>query len=56
MLFRSIEEVETVVLRGNVNTRVQKLCDDEFDAVVLALPGLERSKFRKIKIRIGKIN
>lgn len=37
-----VEAVETKVLRGNVNTRVQKLVDDEFHAVVLALPGLER--------------
>lgn len=38
----SVEAVETKVLRGNVNTRIQKLVDDEFHAVVLALPGLER--------------
>lgn len=37
-----VETVETKVLRGNVNTRVQKLIDDEFHAIVLALPGLER--------------
>ena len=38
----NIEKIETKVLRGNVNTRIQKLLDDDFDAVVLALPGLER--------------
>lgn len=37
-----VEQVETKVLRGNVNTRIQKLVDNEFDAVVLALAGLER--------------
>ncbi len=30
------------VLRGNVNTRIQKLQDNEYDAIVLALPGIER--------------
>lgn len=30
------------VLRGNVNTRIQKLRDNEYDAIVLALPGIER--------------
>ena len=30
------------VLRGNVNTRISKLVNDEFDAIVLALPGIER--------------
>jgi hydroxymethylbilane synthase len=30
------------VLRGNVNTRISKLVDNEYDAIVLALPGIER--------------
>lgn len=30
------------VLRGNVNTRISKLANDEYDAIVLALPGIER--------------
>jgi hydroxymethylbilane synthase len=34
--------VTTKILRGNVNTRIQKLRDGQFDAIVLALPGLER--------------
>lgn len=34
--------VKTEVLRGNVNTRIQKLRDNHFDAIVLALPGIER--------------
>ncbi len=38
----NVEKIETKILRGNVNTRIQKLVDDEFHAVVLALPGLER--------------
>lgn len=35
-------KVETVNLRGNVNTRLQKCKDGEFDGVVLALAGIER--------------
>jgi hydroxymethylbilane synthase len=34
--------VKTKMLRGNVNTRIQKLKDGEYDAIVLALPGIER--------------
>jgi hydroxymethylbilane synthase len=34
--------VETKNLRGNVNTRIQKLVDGEFDMICLALAGLER--------------
>lgn len=33
---------ETAMLRGNVNTRLQKLQNGEFDAIILALAGLER--------------
>lgn len=35
-------KVTPKVLRGNVNTRIGKLVADEFDAIVLALPGIER--------------
>ncbi len=35
-------KVTSKVLRGNVNTRIQKLADGEYDAIVLALPGIER--------------
>lgn len=35
-------KVTPKVLRGNVNTRISKLVADEFDAIVLALPGIER--------------
>lgn len=34
--------VQTKMLRGNVNTRISKLLNDEYDAIVLALAGLER--------------
>ena len=34
--------ITTAPLRGNVNTRVKKLVDGEYDAIILALAGLER--------------
>lgn len=34
--------VKTKMLRGNVNTRIQKLRDGDYDAIVIALPGIER--------------
>jgi hydroxymethylbilane synthase len=34
--------IKTDILRGNVNTRVQKLLDGHYDAITLALAGLER--------------
>ncbi|MBT7610868.1 MAG: hydroxymethylbilane synthase [Bacteriovoracaceae bacterium] len=36
------KNIETKNLRGNVNTRIQKLVDGEFDIICLALAGLER--------------
>ena len=41
-LMPSAPAIETKTLRGNVNTRVQKLRNGEYDAIVLAMPGLER--------------
>lgn len=35
-------EIKCEMLRGNVNTRIQKLKDGNYDAIVLALAGLER--------------
>ena len=35
-------KITNQVLRGNVNTRLQKLLDGQYDAIVLALAGLER--------------
>lgn len=35
-------DVKCEMLRGNVNTRIQKLRDDNYHAIVLALAGLER--------------
>lgn len=35
-------DIETLLLRGNVETRLRKLSDGEFDAIVLASAGLNR--------------
>ena len=35
-------DIEVVPLRGNVNTRLRKLADGEYDAIILASAGLER--------------
>ena len=35
-------KVSCETLRGNVNTRIEKLNNDQYDAIVLALAGLER--------------
>ncbi|MGQ0385169.1 MAG: hydroxymethylbilane synthase [Gammaproteobacteria bacterium] len=41
-LRRSRPDIAVVVLRGNVETRLRKLDDGEFEATVLAMAGLER--------------
>ena len=38
-------DLEIVSLRGNVNTRLQKLEEENFDAIVLAVAGLKRLGF-----------
>lgn len=38
-------DLEIVDLRGNVNTRLQKLDDGEYDAIILAAAGLKRLQF-----------
>ncbi len=35
-------DVEVVSIRGNVDTRLRKVADGEYDAVVLAAAGLSR--------------
>jgi hydroxymethylbilane synthase len=35
-------DIEVIPLRGNVNTRLRKLADGEYDAIILASAGLER--------------
>lgn len=39
---RANAALETVPLRGNVDTRLQRLADGDYDAIVLAAAGLER--------------
>jgi len=36
------EDVQVVAMRGNVDTRLRRLAEGEWDAIVLALAGLER--------------
>ena len=38
-------DLEILDLRGNVNTRLQKLDDGEYDAIILAAAGLKRLEF-----------
>lgn len=38
-------DLEIISLRGNVNTRLQKLDDGEYDAIILAAAGLKRLGF-----------
>jgi hydroxymethylbilane synthase len=35
-------DIDVIPLRGNVNTRLQKLADGQYDAIILACAGLER--------------
>jgi hydroxymethylbilane synthase len=38
-------DIEVIPLRGNVNTRLKKLADGHYDAIILASAGLERLGF-----------
>jgi len=42
LLLHARPELKTVAVRGNVDTRIRKLADGQFGALVLALAGLER--------------
>ena len=42
MLLHARPELQTAPVRGNVETRIRKLADGEFGAIVLALAGVER--------------
>lgn len=39
------QDIEVIPLRGNVNTRLKKLADGHYDAIILASAGLERLGF-----------
>jgi hydroxymethylbilane synthase len=47
-------KIETRNLRGNVNTRIQKLVDNEYDIICLALAGLERLANSEQSLKILK--
>lgn len=50
-------DLEILDLRGNVNTRLQKLDDGEFDAIILACAGLIRLKFEdRIKQEMSAVD
>lgn len=40
-------DLQIIDLRGNVNTRLQKLDDDQYDAIILAAAGLKRLGFEE---------
>ena len=40
-------DLEIISLRGNVNSRIAKLKDDEFDAIILAMAGINRLELHK---------
>lgn len=44
-LLKARPDLQIKVLRGNVNTRLRKLDDGEYDAIILAAAGLIRLKF-----------
>lgn len=53
--------IKTKILRGNINSRLSKLQDGEYDAIVLALAGLERlalspESFQELKRLLDGIN
>lgn len=45
------KDVDTVPVRGNVDTRVRKLVEGAFDGLVLALAGIERLGIREVPSR-----
>jgi hydroxymethylbilane synthase len=47
-------DLQAVALRGNVNTRLRKLDGGEFDAILLAVAGLERLQLQaRIRVRLS---
>lgn len=44
MLLEIRPDLEVIPLRGNIHTRLQKLDDGEYDAIILAKAGLDRMK------------
>jgi hydroxymethylbilane synthase len=53
-LLEARPDLQIKTLRGNVNTRLRKLDDGEYDAIILATAGLVRLEFdQRITARIG---
>lgn len=50
------QDIKIKTLRGNVHTRLDKLLNDEYDAVLLAMAGLKRLGFEDICSQIFTIN
>jgi hydroxymethylbilane synthase len=50
-LLHARPDLKTIPVRGNVDTRVRKLLDGEFGALVLALAGIERLAMNKVPAR-----
>lgn len=48
-------DVKTKMLRGNVNSRIQKLKSDQYDAIVLAHAGIERLALKEDSLKELKI-
>ena len=55
ILFEYLDDIELKEIRGNVGTRINKLKNGEFDAIILAYAGLKRLKikgfYEKIEIK-----
>jgi len=51
LLLHARPELKTVPVRGNVDTRIRKLADGEFGALVLALAALERLELDRMPYR-----
>ena len=52
--FPTVEKIKTETLRGNVNTRIQKLLDGNYHAICLALAGLERLALSEDSLKVLK--
>lgn len=51
-----VEEIEIKDLRGNVPTRIKKLLDGNYDAIVLAMAGIERLKIKNDDLEMIPLN
>jgi len=56
LLIRYREDVEIVDLRGNVPTRIQKLRDGNYDAILLAKAGIDRLEIDLAEFHVEVLN